>query len=115
MSNSLGRRPVALAGLSLLSIGVLASAFAPYIETLMAMRAVTGLGGGMIPPNSMAAVADSVAPSRRAQTVGALMAFAALSSVIGDWRALGGSCGRFRRLAATILGYWFSVGRMYPA
>ncbi|MCH8801994.1 MAG: MFS transporter [Chloroflexi bacterium] len=83
LSDSIGRRPVALTGLSLLSIGVLASALAPNLATLMALRAVTGLGAGMIPPNSMAAVADSVPPARRAQTVGGLMAFATLSSVIG--------------------------------
>jgi predicted MFS family arabinose efflux permease len=83
MSDSFGRRPVALTGLSLLSVGVLASVFAPNLGTLMALRVVTGLGGGMIPPNSMAAVADSVPPARRAQTVGGLMAFASLSSVIG--------------------------------
>ena len=83
LSDSIGRRPVALTGLSLLSIGVLASALAPNLGTLMALRAVTGLGAGMIPPNSMAAVADSVPPARRAQTVGGLMAFATLSSVIG--------------------------------
>ena len=83
VSDSFGRRPVALTGLSLLSIGVLASAFAPNLGTLMALRVVTGLGGGMIPPNSMAAVADSLPPARRAQAVGGLMAFATLSSVIG--------------------------------
>ena len=83
MSDSFGRRPVALTGLSLLSIGVVASAFAPNLETLMALRIVTGLGGGMIPPNSMAAVADSVPPARRAQIIGGIMAFATLSGVIG--------------------------------
>ncbi|MCI0829439.1 MAG: MFS transporter [Chloroflexi bacterium] len=83
LSDSIGRRPVALTGLSLLSIGVLASGLAPNLATLMALRAVTGLGAGMIPPNSMAAVADSVPPARRAQTVGGLMAFSTLSSVIG--------------------------------
>jgi DHA1 family inner membrane transport protein len=61
----------------------LASAFSPNLETLMALRVLTGLGGGMIPPNSMAAVADSVSPAKRAQVVGALMAFSTLSSVIG--------------------------------
>ena len=84
LSDSFGRRPVALAGLSLLSIGVLASAFAPNLETLMALRVVTGLGGGMIPPNGMAAVADAVDPARRARVVGGLMAFTTLSAVIGS-------------------------------
>ena len=83
LSDSFGRRPVALTGLTLLSIGVLASAFAPNLGTLMALRVVTGLGGGMIPPNSMAAVADSVPTARRAQIIGGIMAFATLSGVIG--------------------------------
>ena len=83
LSDSLGRRPVALTGLTLLSISVLASAFAPNLGTLMALRVLTGLAAGMIPPNSMAAVADAVSSARRAQVVGGLMAFATLSSVIG--------------------------------
>jgi len=83
LSDSFGRRPIALLGLSLLCIGALASAFAPNLGTLFATRAVTGLGGGMIPPNSMAAVADVVSPQSRAVTVGRLMAFNTLASVIG--------------------------------
>ena len=66
LSDSLGRRPVALAGLSLLSISVLASAFAPNLWTLMALRVLTGLGGGMIPPNGLAAVVDVVPQASRA-------------------------------------------------
>ena len=116
LSDSIGRRPVALAGLTLLSIGVLASAFAPNLGTLMALRAVTGLGGGMIPPNSIAAVADTVSPSRRAQAVGGLMAFATLSSVIGiPLVAIGADWGGWRLpflvigslLAACALLNWF--------
>ena len=52
MSDSFGRRPVALTELSLLAIGVLASAFAPNLGTLVALRVVTGFGGGMIPPTA---------------------------------------------------------------
>ena len=116
MSDSFGRRPVALTGLSLLSIGVLASAFAPNLGTLMALRVVTGIGGGMIPPNSLAAVADSVSPARRAQAVGGLMAFTSLSSVISvTLVALGADWGGWRLpflvigflLAACALLNWF--------
>ncbi|MQG40488.1 MAG: MFS transporter, partial [SAR202 cluster bacterium] len=83
LSDSLGRRPVALAGLSLLAVGVLASAFAPNLETLMVTRVVTGLGGGMIPPNGMAAVVDVVSPARLARAIGTLISFTTLSAVIG--------------------------------
>jgi len=47
------------------------------------LRVVTGLTGGMIPPNSMAAVADILTPAKRARAFGLLMAFASLSGVIG--------------------------------
>ncbi|MCH7736994.1 MAG: MFS transporter [Chloroflexi bacterium] len=83
ISDSFGRRPVAVAGLTLLSISVLASAFAPTFGVLLGLRVMTGLSGGLIPPNSMAAVADVVAPAKRARAFGLLMAFAALSGVIG--------------------------------
>ena len=83
LSDSLGRRSVALVGLSLLAVGVLASAFAPNLETLMVTRVVTGLGGGMIPPNGMAAVVDVVPHERLARAVGTLISFTTLSAVIG--------------------------------
>ncbi|MQF91710.1 MAG: MFS transporter [SAR202 cluster bacterium] len=83
LSDSLGRRSVALVGLSLLAVGVLASAFAPNLETLMVTRVVTGLGGGMIPPNGMAAVVDVVSPARLARAIGTLISFTTLSAVIG--------------------------------
>ena len=83
ISDSLGRRPVAVAGLGLLGISLLASSFAPNFGVLLALRVVTGLTGGMIPPNSMAAVADMLTPPKRAKAFGLLMAFASLSGVIG--------------------------------
>ena len=88
LSDSFGRRLVALSGLSLLSVGVLASAFAPNLESLMALRVVTGFGAGMIPPNSMAAVADSVPPARRAQAVGGLMRRLISGEAAAEWRRL---------------------------
>jgi DHA1 family inner membrane transport protein len=83
ISDSFGRRPVAVAGLTLLSISVFASAFAPSFGVLLGLRVITGLTGGMIPPNSMAAVADVIPSEQRARAFGLLMAFASLSGVIG--------------------------------
>ena len=56
LSDSFGRRPVALACLAVLSISVLASAFAPNLEILLALRVLTGLGGGALPPNIVGSV-----------------------------------------------------------
>ena len=43
LSDSFGRHPVALVGLTVLSISVLASAFAPSLEILLVSRVLTGL------------------------------------------------------------------------
>ena len=83
VSDSFGRRPVAVTGLTLLSISVFASAFAPSFGVLLGLRVMTGLSGGMIPPNSMAAVADVIAPAKRARAFGLMMAVASLSGVVG--------------------------------
>jgi len=83
ISDSFGRRPVSVAGLTLLSASVLASSFAPSFGALLGLRILTGLSGGMIPPNSMAAVADVLPPEKRAKAFGILMAVASLSSVVG--------------------------------
>ncbi len=82
LSDSLGRRPVALAGLLLLVVSVLASAFAPNIEVLLALRVLTGLGGGTIPPNAVAVLSDVISPARRAQAVSGMIAINGLASAI---------------------------------
>lgn len=97
LSDSFGRRPVALAGLALLFGSVIASVFAPSIEVFLALRVLTGLGGGTLPPNAIGAISDVISPARRAQAVGALLGISLLSTAIGapmvallaewvDWR-----------------------------
>ena len=100
LSDSLGRRPMALAGLLILSVSVIASAFAPNLAVLMVMRPATGLGGGMLPPNAMGAIADTISPERRARAFGA---------VHGQQRthrcrngAIDGSAGRLAGLAVCL-------------
>ncbi len=82
-SDYFGRRPVALIGLTLLAVGAFGSALSPNLATLMVMRVATGFGGGMIPPNGMAAVADVVPVERRAKVIGGLLAVTTASQVIG--------------------------------
>ncbi len=82
LSDSFGRRPVALAGLLVLFGSVIASAFSPNIEVFLALRVLTGLGGGTLPPNAVGAISDVISPARRAQAVGALLAISLLASVV---------------------------------
>ena len=93
LSDSFGRRPVALTGLLVLSVSVIASAFAPNIQVLVALRVLTGLAGGTLPPTSVGVVSDVISPGRRAQAVTALLALNGLASaitvpivaVLADW------------------------------
>ena len=93
LSDSFGRRPVAVVGLLVLSVSVMASAFAPNFYVLLALRILTGLGGGTIPPNAIAAVSDIISPERRGQAVGGLMAVNVLTAattvpimaLLADW------------------------------
>ena len=62
MADSIGRRPMALAGVFLVVASLLASAFAPNIETLMALRVLAGLGGGAIAPTSIGVISDVISP-----------------------------------------------------
>lgn len=94
LSDSFGRRPMALAGMTVLTVSVIASAFAPNFEVLAVLRAMTGLGGGMIPPNNMGAIVDSIPPERRAKAMGIVMASNVVSmgvsvplvTLLADWQ-----------------------------
>ena len=93
LSDSFGRRPVALVGLLVLAISVLASAFAPNVAVLLALRVLTGLAGGTLPPTAVGVVSDVISPARRAQAVTSLLAMNGVVSaitvpvvaVLADW------------------------------
>ena len=82
LADSLGRRPVALAGVFLVLVSVIASAFAPNMEVFLALRVVAGLGGGTISPTSVGVVSDVISPARRAQAVGGIMGTVVLTSAL---------------------------------
>jgi predicted MFS family arabinose efflux permease len=65
ISDVYGRRRVGLAGLVLMSVGVLGSSFAWNYWGLLVCRLITGVGAAMISPNSMAAIADHFPPAER--------------------------------------------------
>ena len=82
MADSIGRRPMALAGVFLVATSLLASAFAPNIETLMALRILAGLGGGAIAPTSIGVISDVISPVKRAQAIGGLASTIVLTSAV---------------------------------
>src|SRR5947209_11818270 len=65
ISDIYGRRRVALTGVALLAAGTLGSLLVPDYWGLLGCRLVSGVGGAMIPPNSMATIADHFPPTER--------------------------------------------------
>jgi len=82
LADSIGRRPLALAGVFLVVISLLASAFAPNIEVMMALRVLAGLGGGAIAPTSIGVISDVISQAKRAQAIGGLASTIVLTSAI---------------------------------
>ncbi|MYC35015.1 MAG: MFS transporter [Chloroflexi bacterium] len=82
LSDSFGRRPVALTGMALTLTSVVASAFAPNIETLLALRFLTGFGGGTLPPNAVGALSDVISPARRAQAVSGMLVINGVAAAV---------------------------------
>ena len=116
LSDSFGRRPVILAGLLMLVVSVIASAFAPNIEVFLALRVLTGLAAGMLPPTSVGVLSDVISPERRAQAVSSFLAIGILTSAVSVPLALGlADLGGWRfafvvaglLLAAGFLSIWF--------
>ena len=80
LSDSFGR-PVALTGMALTLISVVASAFAPNIETLLALRFLTGFGGGTAAQRG-GALSDVISPARRAQAVSGMLAINGVAAAV---------------------------------
>ena len=82
LSDSLGRRPIALAGLLLIAGSLIGSALAPNFGVLLALRILTGLGAGTLPPTLVGAISDVISPERRARAVSSLLAVGLMASVV---------------------------------
>ena len=82
LADSIGRRPMALSGVFLVTASLLASAFAPNIEVLMALRVLVGLGGGAIAPTSVGVISDVISQAKRAQAIGGIASTIVLTSAI---------------------------------
>ncbi len=82
LADSIGRRPLALAGVFLVVVSLIASYFAPNIEAFMALRVLAGLGGGAIAPTSIGVISDVISQAKRAQAIGGIASTIVLTSAI---------------------------------
>lgn len=83
LSDIYGRKPLFIIGLSIFAVGSILAGLSTSMEMFIVCRAMQGLGGGILIPVAMAAVADLYSPSDRARIQGMLGAVFGVGSGIG--------------------------------
>ncbi|MEV4465158.1 DHA2 family efflux MFS transporter permease subunit [Micromonospora echinofusca] len=88
LADALGRRTLFFAGMSVFTVASLLCAVSPNLGTLLAARAIQGLGAAAMIPASLAIVLMDSPPERRRAAIGQWSAAAALAAAVGP--AIGG-------------------------
>ncbi|WP_433874083.1 MFS transporter [Sinomonas atrocyanea] len=88
LADTLGRKPVVLAGIGLFLVGSVLCGIAGSMGALIAFRVIQGLGAGAVQPMSITIAGDIYTVAERAKVQGYLASVWAVSSVVGP--TLGG-------------------------
>ena len=88
VGDHLGRRRIFVLGVVWFAVASLLCAVAPSIETLIAARAVQGVGAALLTPGSLALLEASFHPDDRGTAIGAWSGLAGVSTAFGPF--LGG-------------------------
>ena len=88
VGDRIGRRRVLIAGLILFGLGSLFSAYSHSPDQLIAARAVMGLGGAAVMPQTLSIIANVFEPAERARAIGIWASAVGIGVAIGP--VLGG-------------------------
>lgn len=83
LGDRLGLRKVYMAGVVLFAAASIWCGLAPSIGQLIAARALQGVGGAMLVPNSLALVSAHFPPETRGRAIGTWSGFAAMMTALG--------------------------------
>ena len=83
VSDAYGRRRMLLTGLLLMALGILGAVLAWNYASLLAFRLLTGVGAALVPPNSIAMLADVFPPAGRGKAIGWLFSATGVSAAFG--------------------------------
>jgi MFS family permease len=88
LGDHLGRRWVFAVGIGLFAVASAWCALAPSPEQLILARAVQGVGGALLVPNSLAIIGASFAEKQRGKAIGTWAGFTSVTMILGP--VLGG-------------------------
>ena len=88
LGDRFGRRRVFCIGIAWFAAASALCALAPTIETLVAARALQGVGGALLTPGSLAIISASFVEGERSRAIGAWSGFGGIATAIGPF--LGG-------------------------
>ncbi len=88
IGDRVGRKRLLMVGLALFGVGSLLSGYAHSPDQLIAARAVMGLGGAAVMPQTLSIIANVFAPAERARAIGIWTAAVGIGVAIGP--VLGG-------------------------
>jgi len=83
LGDHLGRRRVFAAGVALFALASAWGGLSPSPEHLIAARAVQGVGGALLVPNSLAIIGASFEEERRGKAIGTWASFTGVSMMLG--------------------------------
>ncbi|HVF59562.1 MAG TPA: MFS transporter [Thermoanaerobaculia bacterium] len=85
LGDRFGRRRVFVIGTAWFAAASALCGLAPNVETLVAARALQGVGGALLTPGSLAIISASFAPGDRARAIGAWSGFGGIAAAIGPF------------------------------
>ena len=85
LGDRLGRRRVFLVGVVWFAVASALCGLAPNAETLIAARALQGIGGALLTPGSLAIIESGVDPADRGRAIGAWTGMTSISAAIGPF------------------------------
>jgi EmrB/QacA subfamily drug resistance transporter len=85
LGDRFGRRRVFLIGIAWFAVASLLCGLAPDAGTLVAARALQGVGGALLTPGSLAIIQASFAPGDRARAVGAWSGLSGIAAALGPF------------------------------